>query len=461
MAEPNNSNPNRPTQSPSPFVTPTPRTPLPSSSILSSFVTPQQFRQRKEQIDAKYSKYSSEKSQIDLENSEQKAAVLNTVEENNFESNFTQENENNENPNEINENIDLEPNSNSQQTNPNFNNLDENERQKQYDFHMIQMRNENELLKMQLSQQNSRLSQLQYEQAFFHQQQSSQPSTSINSNVLKGIAKPDTFEGDVKSDPDTWIAQMRTYLSLQCIPPMIQCVYASTFMKQQASTWFNTLPPNERSKLVDFEALAAMVLVRFRPVDIVGQARRQLDRLTQTGSVSAFNQKFMSIIQLIPTMHKEERISSYRKKLKYEIQDRMVTNVYYQLSDIMTAAMATDEFLYEFKLTTKNNNRHHSNSFKQRTEAAAAPQSVSVNNVKINSATPTNSNDQPENLGPEVPFNFTLPAPMDEAEKQRCRANRLCFRCRQPGHQGINCTVFTSRPNSRLRPSTEISSKKY
>jgi hypothetical protein len=51
---------------------------------------------------------------------------------------------------------------------------------------------------------------------------------------------------------------------------------------------------------------------------------------------------------------------------------------------------------------------------------------------------------------------------MDDAERQRCRDNRLCFRCRQPGHRSSNCTVFTSsgqRP--ALKPSADISSKKY
>ncbi len=59
-----------------------------------------------------------------------------------------------------------------------------------------------------------------------------------------------------------------------------------------------------------------------------------------------------------------------------------------------------------------------------------------------------------------VQLNYTAPVKMDEAERARCRENRLCFRCRRPGHVSNTCPTFQSAPN-RPRPSVDISAKKY
>ncbi len=45
----------------------------------------------------------------------------------------------------------------------------------------------------------------------------------------------------------------------------------------------------------------------------------------QTGSVEKFNQEFQKIMSLIPSMQEEERIDSYRRKLKYNLQLQLVT----------------------------------------------------------------------------------------------------------------------------------------
>ena len=42
-----------------------------------------------------------------------------------------------------------------------------------------------------------------------------------------------------------------------------------------------------------------------------------------------------------------------------------------------------------------------------------------------------------------------------------CRQNRLCFRCRRPGHMATNCTTNNNANNfnNRLQPSSAISKK--
>jgi hypothetical protein len=60
-----------------------------------------------------------------------------------------------------------------------------------------------------------------------------------------------------------------------------------------------------------------------------------------------------------------------------------------------------------------------------------------------------------------IELNFTAPDRMDATERQRCRDNNLCFRCRKGGHRSVNCPEFKSNSAAyRLSPSTDIS-KKY
>lgn len=474
MSDPNKT-PARPTQPESahsapttPFVPPTPVTPLPSSSILSSFSTPQQVSDRIAKIDAKAAKIvttnteteTTETKLFPIAESNSESNVESHM-ENEFDTHTTSENDTHQNAAQ-NEHSDAH----HEHSHQNASTVDDLRRQ--FDYHMIQAQNEKQALQNQLYEMNARLAQAQYEQSFYRYNGNNGGEKKFD--VSKSVAKPDGFTGDFKSDPDTWIATMRNYLLLTNTPSNIQAHIAGTYLKGAAAQWYNTLSMQDRSSLVDFEAFAKMLLTRFRPLDVVGQARRRLARITQTGSVEAFNQQFMQLMQLIPTMNEEERIESYRSKLKFELKKQLVTQEYYRLSDIMNVALRTDALLYENNMIgqrpsqfggPRNPNRPY-NGGKQRTEqGGATAAAIGVNNVKVDSSDAQNDYEN-QSQDQQLAFNYVAPRPMDEAERQRCRDNRLCFRCRQPGHRSVNCTVFTSsnqRPG--LKPSSDISSKKY
>ena len=281
-------------------------------------------------------------------------------------------------------------------------------------------------------------------------------------NIIKNISKPESFSGtgDLKDDPDTWVAQMRNYLLLSGTPPVVQAQVAATYLKGAAAQWYNTLSVLDRGQLIDFESLASKLLTRFRPLDIVAQARNKLSRLQQHSSVERFNQEYQKLMSLIPTMNEEEKIDSYRRKLKPNLQLQLVTQNYHTLADIMNVALRTDALLYEnqFKQLRSNNNsssvfrKPFNNKFNY-TNSADKPRTsgpISVNNISV---------DPNESESSSISVNFI--APMTDAERQRCRDQRLCFRCRKAGHMSTACPVFTTpdRP-APLRPSVPITYQK-
>jgi len=448
---------------PTPFVPPTPITPLPSSSLLRNLPTPQEIHQRSQNLAARHAKLLASGTKIEFGD-----AKLTTIDESSAETHTEQSN----NMHNESENIDQNVHNDQQNDYQNENeNVDEaTQRQQQYDYHMINMQNQNAALQAQLQQTQEQLAHIQYQQSFqYNQQQQPQQMTSNSyHSIMKNIAKPDSFTGDMKADPDTWIAQMRNYLALTGVPLNLQSQFAGTYLKQQAATWYNTLPLDQRCQLVDFESMAKMILVRFRPLDVVGHARRQLAKLTQTGSVSTFNQLFMNIMQLIPTMNEDEKIHSYRTKLKFELQKQLITQKYHSLADIMNVALSTDALFYEHNMASQrtgnntfggNRNGSKFNGGKFRSDQQSnGSTTVSVNNVKLDQQESLyddnmHNDDQSQN----VTLNYAAPTPMNDAERQRCREQRLCFRCRQPGHRSSNCTIFTSSSRSAgLRPSAEL-----
>ena len=462
MSDPNQTPQRTSTHRPpsTPYVQPPPITPLPSTSLLQHFTPPHVYADRLAQMQARLAQSLP---RMDTEtHTENKDGGLPTISEvdpasktvpsSDTEQINTQELSTEHIPIQNSQTV-SNPNSNKNNYNNNNNNLDEI--QKQFDFYALEMQNKNAALHEQLEQMSQQVAQLQYEAAYHRYHANNNPS---GYNIIKNISKPESFSGtgDIKDDPDTWIAQMRNYLLLSGTPPVVQAQVAATYLKGAAAQWYKTLSVVDRGQLTGFEALAAKLLTRFRPLDIIAQARNKLSRLQQTGSVEKFNQEFQKLMSLIPTMNEEERIDSYRRKLKYNLQLQLVTQEYHKLSDIMNVALRTDALLFENHMKTLRNNNNN-NTFRKPFDHSKA-RSVPVNNITAASPETKDPDQNQEPASYAATLNYI--APMTDAERQRCREQRLCFRCRRPGHISTNCPTFTtSKCPSSFKPSVPISKK--
>lgn len=337
--------------------------------------------------------------------------------------------------------------------------------EEQYNKHIIMMEQQLQQMKQCLESTQRYAADLEIKQSYYtgmHNMNNNMNPPSLSSNsyvssIAKFLKPPEHFSGDrdngKQNNIDSWISQMRNFLFLSGIPPCYHVQLTGTFFTGAAAEWFTYLTIEDRSRMVNFEVLATMLLQNFRPIDMATDARTRLAKIIQTGAIAKFNNLFLSIVQRLPTMDMEEKIHYYRSKLKHEIQYALISTSYDTLNDIMKAAVRTEALL--------NQQRPHSltsyASVPRRMNNEHVPSAVQVNNTNISQQSNLNSIEQQEQQ--VMQLNYIAPSRMTDAERQRCRELHLCFRCRKPGHGSTNCPTFTT--NKPFRPSTDISSKKY
>jgi hypothetical protein len=251
---------------------------------------------------------------------------------------------------------------------------------------------------------------------------------------------------------------MRNYLFLSNIHPGAHVQTASTYLRGTALSWFTYLPPLDRQQmLISFDTFAAALFKYFHPLDVQSDARQRLNKITQTGSVAAFNSLYHSIVQKLPLMEHQEKVDIYRLKLKPDLQLRIATQEFTNLTDNMKTCIRIESLLQQH---APNSNSSYKQRFQypQRTNQSSAPTTA----VKLNNVNVENENDESEDPT-QMSINLNAmrtPIPkMTDAIKEECRRLKLCFRCRQPGHGSRTCTYFSksNQSSSSFRPSQNIS----
>ena len=323
-------------------------------------------------------------------------------------------------------------------------------------FDRITFAMEQRLLQLEsaLQQANKQNADLQYQQSYY-MSHSHPGSESPDHNMAKYIAKPDGFDGDIKTI-DVWIFQMRNYLLLSKIPPSAHVQTAGTYLHGAAGQWFTYLSVDDRHQLVSFEAFASMLLTNFRPIDLTADARIRLAKITQTGSVNSFNNLFSSIVQRLPTMDMDEKIYSYRTKLKLELQERLILQEFTDVGSLMKAAVRVETLLQTIRAQqTQSQTNRPPNQFGKHKQST----SVAVHHLQTDE--PGSSSEEEE--GTSVSLNFIAPPKMTPEIRQHCITNNLCFRCRSSGHSSRTCPQFQSsnRNGNSFKPSTAISKKNF
>ena len=192
----------------------------------------------------------------------------------------------------------------------------------------------------QLLQQQQAIEQAQAHIAHLQQQvasvsSSASSSSSSSSPPLPSIAlaslspnRPSPFSGSIGSDAEHWLMEMERYFLASHSPlDSSSVLFASTYLRESASMWFSAKYKG-MSQLPDtWNQFREEFLLRFRPFAAARTARASLRSLTQLqeGSVSAYSDSFLRLIQLLPDMHVQDQLDAYLHGLRprlAEVVDR-------------------------------------------------------------------------------------------------------------------------------------------
>jgi hypothetical protein len=111
---------------------------------------------------------------------------------------------------------------------------------------------------------------------------------------------------------------MNRYFELIEIRNVDKVNFAASYLKKSAATWW--MVEYQRAETagqdLDWEVLAQRLQSRFKPRNADTAAREKLERLQQTGSVSAYSHAFRLLMQDLPDMHEGDRLHNYMRGLK-------------------------------------------------------------------------------------------------------------------------------------------------
>ena len=231
-----------------------------------------------------------------------------------------------------------------------------------------------------------------------------QPSASAYP-VIK-FRKPEPFKG--KGSILSWVVHMENYI--RNTPSAQAMAIAISYLEGNAHEWWivhSTTP--EGSQIATWAALKEALLARFQPLNKAKVARDRLGKWKQVRDVSSFNEDFLRIILDIPTISEEEKVDRYTRGLKPYIWEKMCTKDYHELAD----AMADAERIEAATKRSQRNPRQRTPGPPTSDPASTGVTPMDIGTVRLSKLTP--------------------------AEREQCRKEGRCFRCRQKGHSAQEC----------------------
>lgn len=305
--------------------------------------------------------------------------------------------------------------------------------------------------------------------------------------------KPSTFSGATGNTAEQWLAEMERYFLAAGVEdhPRVgtgRVLFASTFLKESASSWLNSLwSEDEREEGLrhcSWAEFKEKFRARYRPLAAERTARMVLRTLKQRSRVAGYSDAFLKQAQLLPNMDEADKVAAYIDGLLPKIADEVDRDDPQTLIDAMNLAQRA-----EIRQASRNASRSHptfnrsynygggqpafySRSGGTSSSASARPAGDAMDLSALgadgdgDSQPESGSEDErhverinavqqrggarrspPRRGGPRVPD-------LSREEFDRLSREGKCFLCRQLGHLARNCP----RANGPGKPGSKPSS---
>jgi hypothetical protein len=327
-------------------------------------------------------------------------------------------------------------------------------------------------------------------------------------NVRVKISPPSTFTGARSLNVENWLNEMKHYLTLcGVLGEEQQVAVAASYLKETASQWWQSRaqlanPPRNWSTFV------SAVKDRFQPLAASRTARAQLRILRQGNlSVSDYSSKFNSLVQLISDMSQADQVELFIYGLRSTISREVDLRDPKTLYEAMTAAQKV-ESLFDNRRTYSHSsydsrtspspssyisNPSSSSAASSSSSSSSASAPMELGNVTTAAvenndydrelfseqieAEPDDEYERYLEEGDNFEPNYELWDEVEQRNKEdehveqlqamqqrnqrrtapylspeeftRCMNQRLCLRCKKPGHIARNCPLRTQHPPSQ------------
>lgn len=280
------------------------------------------------------------------------------------------------------------------------------------------------------------------------------PKETIISQPSPEGKKPEEFQGN-RSNFKSFVTQLALYFganSSKFGTDKAKISFAASFLRGPAFDWLEPFIDDVTGEVIfkSYTEFLDGLKAGFADPDQYATAEREIEKLTQTSSCSAYYSQFVTLIAQLGWTEEAVKIHYFRRGLKEEIKDMLVGR---DLPNITT------EFA---SLCIKLDNQ---------IEARSREKQIWKKGTPITSLTPFPPQFLKQNQPPVSVQNFKTPTshstpchttedPMelDSASRKAYRkANNLCTYCGAPGHWVKSCPKLKSKENRIANANVENS----
>jgi hypothetical protein len=277
-------------------------------------------------------------------------------------------------------------------------------------------------------------------------------------------SKPTRFNGALGSDPTVWLFIFNQYAELSNVAVDQRPKLAATYLDDKAATWWMHLVSqqhNNNADAVTWQMFYDGLVTAFKPVNSKKIARNKLAGLKQTHSVQKYNDEFRTICRDIDDISEAEKLDKYVRGLKPTIRERVELSLPTTVNEAMSKAHTIDSISY-YARTAYDSGTNYSY------EPAPAQGTSDAMDLSVVEDSSDSTEQESLNAMANRPYRpggnsmrgngnrggmrpFTPRQQLSQQDFAYCQRNRLCLRCKEPGHIARNCTKPVRPLNLRAR----------